>query len=104
MQPATGAACAAIYDAVCKELSINRQRASGLYTSPEACVSEVMERLERAGQSPREERLRLCAIEMSGSGPLKVHAVASAASSPAMSAGNYQRRLATLAATRTCGV
>lgn len=73
---------------------LNRLQPGGLYTSEDACVRGVIERMARREEVPREENVRLCAIDITDHGPLRVHAVASLASEPALSATDYAKRVA----------
>lgn len=73
---------------------LSRLQPGGLYTSEDACVRGVVGRMARLEVSPREEDVRLCAIEITDHGPLKVHAVACLASEPALSAADYAKRTA----------
>lgn len=64
----------------------------GLYTSVEYCVKGVLARMEREGLSPRAEDVRMCAIRITGSGPLQVRAVAALNTESPMDAASYLER------------
>lgn len=66
--------------------------AGGLYTTKDACVRGVLDRMARKGELPREEGVRLSAIEITDRGPLRVHAIAATRAEPGLSAAEYAER------------